>query len=128
MTQHLHDHINGLAEDGDHKTIANGIIKHLYPDTDMSNSKVKVFGDKKEKVRSVTEPNSEHPIKDIMRDPKTKFHATLNDGGGAVHVHMTHPDINDGKPVHVYTASPKTKSNASKESTMNWNVKAATSK
>lgn len=128
MNKHFHDHINGLAADGDHKIIGNAIVKHLYPDTDMRNHKTKVFGDKKEKIRSVTEPNSDHPLKKILRDPKTKFHATLNEGGGAVHIHMTHPDINNGEPVHVYTTGSKSKSNASKSSNLVWNAKVPTLK
>ncbi len=126
----LHEHINHLGKQGKdgNSLVGKMVVSHLFPDTDMRNHKVKVFGDSPDKVRSVTEPNSDHPLKKFLKDPKAQFHATKNADGGAVHVHVTHPKLNGGKPLHIYTASAKPKSNASKESTMGWNVKAATMK
>jgi hypothetical protein len=93
------------------------------PDTDMPNSKVKVSGETKEKIRSVVEPNSDHPIKKILSDPKTKFDVRKNANGGAIHVGYTHPKT--GEFVHLATYAAKPKSNASKAGTMGWNIKAA---
>lgn len=122
----LHDHLKHLAslpKSEGHKMIGKMLTKHLMPDTDMPNSKVKVSGEQKGKIRSVVEPNSEHPLKKLLSDPKTKFDVRKNPGGGAVHVGFSHPKT--GEFVHLATYAAKPKSNASKENTMGWNVKAA---
>lgn len=122
----LHDHLKHLTSlpNGEgHKMIGKMLTSHLMPDTDMPNSKVKVSGEKKEKVKSVVEPNSDHPMKKIFSDPKTKFDVRKNAGGGAIHVGYVHPESKEF--VHLATYAAKPKSNASKAGTMGWNIKAA---
>lgn len=122
----LHDHLKHLMtlpKNEGHKMIGKMLTAHLMPDTDMPNSKVKVSGEKKEKIKSVVEPNSDHPIKKILSDPKTKFDVRKNAGGGAIHVGYVHPKT--GEFVHLATYAAKPKSNASKAGTMGWNIKAA---
>lgn len=124
----FHAHITHLASlpNGEgHKVIGNAIVKHLYPDTDMPNYKTKVFGEKEDNIRSVTEPNSTHPIKKVLRDKKTTFRSVLNDGGTTAHIEAQHPDYNNGKPFKVWNNTFKTKSNAAKENTLSTNIKAA---
>lgn len=122
----LHDHLKHLTtlpKNEGHKMIGKMLTHHLMPDTDMPNSKVKVSGEKKEKIKAVVEPNSDHPIKKILSNPKTKFDVRKNAGGGAIHVGYTHPE--SGEFVHLATYAAKPKSNASKAGTMGWNIKAA---
>lgn len=122
----LHDHLKHLMtlpKNEGHKMIGKMLTKHLMPDTDMPNAKVKVSGEQKNKIKAVVEPNSEHPIKKILSDPKTKFDVRKNAGGGALHVGYIHPKTNEF--VHLATYAAKPKSNASKAGTMGWNIKAA---
>jgi len=122
----LHDHLKHLTtlpKNEGHKMIGKMLVKHLFADTDMPNSKVKVSGEEKGKIKSVVEPNSEHPLKKILQDPKTKFDVRKNEGGGAIHVGYTHPKT--GEFVHVGTYAAKPKSNASKVGNMGWNIKVA---
>ena len=122
----LHDHLKHLMtlpKNEGHKMIGKMLVKHLFADTDMPNSKVKVSGEEKGKIKSVVEPNSEHPLKKILQDPKTKFDVRKNEGGGALHVGYIHPQT--GEFVHVGTYAAKPKSNASKVGNMGWNIKVA---
>lgn len=122
----LHDHLKHLTtlpKNEGHKMVGKMLIKHLMPDTDMPNSKVKVSGEQKEKIKAVVEPNSEHPIKKILSDPKTEYDVRKNAGGGAIHVGYVHPKTKEF--VHLATYAAKPKSNASKAGTMGWNIKAA---
>lgn len=127
----LHTHINhiaGLPNGEGHKMIGNMVVNHLFPDTDMPLKKTKVFGEEQGKIRSVTEPSSDHPLKKILRDPKTQFRSVKNANGGALHIEASHPDLNNGKHFKVWTAASKPKSNASKAGNMGLNVKAAAMK
>lgn len=122
LHEHL-KHLTNLPKNEGHKMIGKMLTAHLMPDTDMPNSKVKVSGEKKEKIKAVVEPNSEHPIKKLLSNPKTKFDVRKNANGGAIHVGHIHPE--SGEFVHLATYAAKPKSNASKAGTMGWNIKAA---
>lgn len=122
----LHDHLKHLMtlpKNEGHKMIGKMLTKHLMPDTDMPNSKVKVSGEKKEKIRAVVEPNSEHPIKNVLSNPKTQYDVRKNANGGALHIGYIHPETKEF--VHLATYASKPKSNASKAGSMGWNIKAA---
>ncbi len=122
----LHEHLKHLItlpKNEGHKMIGKMLTSHLMPDTDMPNSKVKVSGEKKEKIKSVVEPNSDHPIKKILSDSKTQFDVRKNANGGAIHVGYKHPKTGDF--VHLATYTAKAKSNIAKAGNLNWNIKAA---
>lgn len=122
LHDHLH-HLTSLPNGEGHKMIGKMLNKHLVPDTDMPNKKVKVSGDIGKRVSASVEENSDHPIKKLLNDPKTQFSVQKNAGGGALNVGFKHPET--GEHVNLATYAPKPKSNASKENVMGWNVKAA---
>lgn len=118
---HLH-HLMKLPNGQGHSMIGKMLSSHLVPDTDMPNKKVKVSGDIGKTVKASVEENSEHPIKKLLNDPKTRFSVQKNASGGTVNVGFKNKE---GKHVNLASYSAKPKSNAFKESAMGWNVKAA---
>ena len=122
----LHKHLSHLIKlpNGEgHKMIGKMLAKHIVPDTDMPNKKVKVSGDIGKRVSASVEENSDHPIKKLLNNPKTVFSVKKNAGGGALNIGFKHPET--GEHVSLASYAPKPKSNAFKEDVMGWNVKAA---
>ena len=117
----LHEHLNHLIDTDQHHIIGKALEKHLMPDTDMPLKKVKATGNTPEKTRAIVEPNSEHPLKKVLKSKKTKYYAKHTAGGAAVQVGYVHPETGEHVPLTYYT--PKTKSSAYKSDTMSWNVR-----
>lgn len=122
LHKHL-DHLSKLPNGEGHKMIGKMLAKHIVPDTDMPNKKVKVSGDIGKRVSAAVEENSDHPIKKLLNNPKTEFSVKKNAGGGALNIGFKHPET--GEHVNLASYAPKPKSNAFKENVMGWNVKAA---
>ena len=117
----LHAHLQHLIANGHHDIIGKALQHHLMPDTDMPLKKVKAVGNTPEKTRAIVEPNSDHPLKKILKSKKTKYYSKPTAGGAAVQVGYVHPETGEQIPLTYYT--PKTKSNAFKSDNMSWNVR-----
>jgi hypothetical protein len=135
QSKELHEHLQHLMKGGSapspkrisqgHALIGKMLESHLFPTTSMANDKVRVSGEVGKPVRATIEENSEHPMKKILRDPKTRFVSKLNADGRAVNIGFTHPKT--GEYVHLATYAPKPKSNAFKSNNMGWTVQPAAS-
>ena len=133
QSKELHEHLQHLMNGGSNpspKRIAQGhamigkmLESHLFPSTSMANDKVRVSGEVGKPVRATIEENSEHPMKKILSNPKTRFISKLNADGRAVNIGFKHPET--GEYVHVATYAPKPKSNAFKSNNMGWTVQPA---
>jgi hypothetical protein len=117
----LHNHLQHLMSEGNHHIIGKALQHHLMPDTDMPLKKVKAVGNTPEKTRAIVEPNSDHPLKKILKSKKTKYYSKQTAGGAAVQVGYVHPETGEQIPLTYYT--PKTKSSAYKSDNMSWNVR-----
>ena len=125
QSKELHDHLNHLIDNGHHHVIGSMLNNHLSPDTSMRNKKVRASGTNVNNVRATVEENSDHPIKNIFKDKKTKYVAKMNPTNRAVNIGYNHPETGDY--VHLSTYAPKPKGSAFTYNNMGWNVTPASS-
>lgn len=123
LGDHLHETAQKILESGakGHKTIGKMLKAHLTSTSSMRWKKVKVRGDKIEKVSATVTDGSESELSRLLEHPKTRFGVSRSEGGASVRFHMIHPHTGQKIDLCDYTA--KTGSNAYKSNTHNWIVK-----